>query len=104
MMAMRTTSAKVLLADALVEAAHSSECVAILIQVRRSEDVLPWCLDCRDAEGCWAWGAMTVLSWQEIQEAKHRLKMNRQHKWACALGGRPADPIRLVESSDRIAA
>jgi hypothetical protein len=102
-MSTRTYLANELLADALVEAAHKSECVAELIQLRPSEDGALWCLSCSDSDVCWEWRAMDALSWQEILDARRRFKMNRRRKWA-RNGRRQADLIQVVERSDRTAA
>jgi len=68
-----------LLADALVDLANRSDCVAfLLLRQFESEAEAPWCLECRDSGDCWAWNSRHVLSWQEIAKAKHRFERRRR--------------------------
>lgn len=86
---------KTCLADALAYAAESSDCIAILIQARHWEDERPWCLNCPDAKGCWAWKAIGMLSGLEIMKAQRR---RREWKRERMLGDYPASQIRRVRN------
>lgn len=102
-MSMRSYLANELLADALVEEAHHSGCVAHLIGIHSSEDLLSPCLSCPDSEECWAWRAMDVLSYQEIVEATSRYRTRRWRKWVRSGGGRSFDRIKVVACTDGFA-
>ena len=70
----RSLQVSALLADALIYEAQHSSCVDDLVRGRMSEEVRAWCFDCPDAQGCWAWRSMAVLSRREILEAERRLR------------------------------
>ncbi len=90
-----------LLADALVDTATHSDCVAILLKYQRSEDLMPWCQHCPDSGDCWAWNSRGILTWQEIAEAQSRHKKNSRQKWERGSGGRPVSPIQVVARCER---
>ena len=103
MSAVNGTASK-LLADALVDAAHHSNCIADLLQIQSSDDVTPWCLCCSDSEDCWAWNAMDLVTRQEVIEANRRYEMRRCRKWVRTYGGWPTSRIDVVKISKEVGA
>jgi hypothetical protein len=89
-----------LLADALVYAAELSHCVAILVKVQKTNSEPPWCKDCVDAEGCWAWHAVGIVSTQELEEAQKR----RRHSKYMRYSHRPSFPIEVSKHNKHDAA